>query len=132
MTYTTSLKIDACTPPQFCLHTPFPTPTHPHTQEIVGFLACPTPLHFALCLLLLQLQTVLACPNSVYAMHFTNCSLQWHLRKLRSSKYQCMLYDSTYIEQWPRIQAHFKYYPNIYLCIYTKNATKYQLSIPLS
>ena len=52
-----------------------------------------------------------ASPDFVLPMHFTCYSVQWHLRKLRSSNRQFLLNDSTGVEQWPRIWANFDYFP---------------------
>ena len=71
-----------------------------------AFLGYP-PLHIALHLLLLPLQTVFAAPNFVYPMHFTCCSVQWHLMNFRTKYSQFVLIDSTGDEVWSRIWARF-------------------------
>ena len=70
-----SLKTDACTSPQSGFQPPFPTHTLTYKRPQLVISWCTPPLHFALCLLLLQLQTGFASADFVYmtphAIHMT-------------------------------------------------------------
>ena len=50
-------------------------------------------LHFAVRLLLLQVETGRAGPDFEYPTHFTRYSLQWGVRKLTSNNLQFLLND---------------------------------------
>ena len=116
-----SLKIDACTPPQSCLHTSFPTPTPTpspsNTRDIKWVINKGRELswHTTLSTLSYTLAAAAAANCSCwprfctsYAFHLlisTVASKETHVKYL-----PFLLNESTGIKQWARLQAQFEYY----------------------
>ena len=95
-----------------------------------GFSGVYPPLHFALRLLLLPLQTLFASPDCVYHMHFTHYSVQWRLTKLQTKYSQFLLNDSTSDEQQPRIQVHFEFVSKLRISDHRLHIEKGRYTIP--